>query len=36
MDGTNRVGHWKGGMPIGDWWKDQKLITAAAITNAES
>ena len=31
-DGTTRVGPWKGGEPIGDWWKDHKLVTAATAT----
>jgi len=31
-DGTTRVGPWKDGMPVGDWWKDHKLVAATTTT----
>jgi hypothetical protein len=31
-DGTTRVGHWKGGIPVGDWWKNHKIVTATTTT----
>ena len=31
-DGTTRVRPWKSRRPVGDWWKDHKLVTAATTT----
>ena len=34
-DGTTRVGPWKSHRPVGGWWKDHKLVTAATTTQQD-
>jgi hypothetical protein len=31
-DGTTRVGPWREGKPVGDWWKTHELIVGGSIT----
>ena len=33
-DGTTRVGPWRNGRPVGDWWKDHTLVVAATTQDA--